>query len=320
MISQYCDTCFSLPLEQPPSVIMALKTPLPVVYLTLNLTLTLNLLQLPSHFPALRTPNTIVLPRWALWDHPERKQTILQTPISNLQPISRIFLQLRCRSSHQEFPKRKKLFTNEIATYTSITAGIHSQYFFLYDKIRQLEPGNSDAIIWKNPSVKFVFDCAKAARPSSDSLSEPAEIICSPIFRTHPHGYNFFNKFYPYGFGNATGKFASIIFTLSPGDYDNLLKWPFSKLIHIGIPDQVDEMTTRMKTIRPDLDPAYKKPTMSTKTGSARILINIFIPNSKLFSATEGFLIDGASFMKIKFSDSLVLKSHPQSSLLFPFP
>ena len=57
--------------------------------------------------------------------------------------------------------KLEKLFADEIATYTSITAGIHAQYFFLYDKIRQLEPGNSDAIIWKIPWVKFVFDSAK---------------------------------------------------------------------------------------------------------------------------------------------------------------
>ena len=43
--------------------------------------------------------------------------------------------------------KLEKLFADEITTYTSSTAGIHSQYFFLYDKIRQLEPDNSDAII-----------------------------------------------------------------------------------------------------------------------------------------------------------------------------
>ena len=70
--------------------------------------------------------------------------------------------------------KLKKLFADEIATYISITAGIHSQYFSIYDKIHQLEPGNSDVIIWKTPSVKFVFDSAKVARPSSDPLIEPA--------------------------------------------------------------------------------------------------------------------------------------------------
>jgi len=150
------------------------------------------------------------------------------------------------------FSKLEKLFTDEIAIYTSITAGIHSQYFFLYDKIRQLEPGNSDAIIWKTPSVKFVFDSAKVARPSSDPLIEPATSFSSPIFRTHPHGYNFFIEFYPYGIGPATGKCASILFTLFPGDYDNLFKWRFSKIIHIGIRDQLDPLNTSMKSIRPD--------------------------------------------------------------------
>ena len=216
--------------------------------------------------------------------------------------------------------KLEKLFANEVSTYTSITAGVHSQYFLLYDKIRQLEPGNSDVIIWKIPSVKFVFDSAKVARPSSDPLIEPATSFSSPIFRTHPHGYNFFIKLYPYGIGPATGKCASVLFALFPGDYDNLLQWPFTKTIHIGIRDQLDPMNTWTKTILPDQDPAHKKPKMSTKTGVATILINNFIPHYKLFSETEGFLIDGASFVEIKFSDPPVLKPHTQTSLLFRFP
>ena len=148
--------------------------------------------------------------------------------------------------------KLEKLFADEITTYTSITAGIRSQYFFLYDKFRQLEPGNSSAIIWKIPSVEIVFESAKKAGPLSDPLIEPATSFSSPMFRTHPHGYNFFIKFYPYGIGPATGKCASILFTLFPGDYDKLLKWPFSKLIHIGIRDQLDPRNTWMKTIQPD--------------------------------------------------------------------
>ena len=166
------------------------------------------------------------------------------------------------------FGKLEKLFTDEIVTYTSITAGIHSQYIFLYDKIRQIEPGNSDVIIWKIPSIKSVFESAKVARTSSDPLIEPATSFSSPIFRTHPHGYNFFIKFYPYGIGPATGKSASILFIFFPGDYDNLLKWPFSKLIHIGIRDQLDPINNWMKTIRPGQDPAYKKPRTSTKNWS----------------------------------------------------
>ena len=168
--------------------------------------------------------------------------------------------------------KLEKLFADEISTYTFITAGIHSQYFFLYDKIRQLEPGHPDVNIWKILSVKFVFDSAKVARPASDPLIEPATSFSGPIFRTQPRGYNFFIKLYPYDIGPATGKCASFLFTLFPGDYDNLLQWPFSMLIHIGVRNQLDPMNTWMKTIRPDQDAAYKKPTMSTKTGVATIL------------------------------------------------
>ena len=80
--------------------------------------------------------------------------------------------------------KLEKLFADEVSTSTSIAAGIHSQYFFLYDKIRQLEPGNSYVIIWKTPSVKSVFDSAKVARPSSDLLIEPATSFSTPMFKT----------------------------------------------------------------------------------------------------------------------------------------
>ena len=65
--SPYCATRFS------PIKILPLKTPLPVLYLTQ--TLTLFPLHQPSHFPALLNLHFVVLPRWAMWDHPERKQT-----------------------------------------------------------------------------------------------------------------------------------------------------------------------------------------------------------------------------------------------------
>ena len=182
-----------------------------------------------------------------------------------------------------------KIFADERATYTSITVEIHSQYFFLYDKIRQLKAGISDAIIWRLPSVKSVFDSAKVARPSSDTLIEPAKSFSSPIFRTHLHGYDFFVKFYPYGIGPATGKCASTLCTLFPSVYDNLLQRPFSKLIYIGIRDQLGLLKTWTKTSQPYQHPAYRKPTIPAKTGVSTIIINNFTPHSKHFSETESF-------------------------------
>ena len=131
--------------------------------------------------------------------------------------------------------------------------------------------------------MKFVFDSAKVARPSSDPLIEPATSFSSSIFRTHPHGYNIFVKIYPYGTGPATSKCASILFTLFRGDYDNLLQWPISKLIHICIRVQLDPLNTWTKAIRPDQDPVHKKLTKSTKTGVATILNINFTPHSRVF-------------------------------------
>ena len=166
--------------------------------------------------------------------------------------------------------------------------------------------------------MKFVFDSVKITRSSSDSFFEPGSFK-SPISRTHPHAYNFFVKFYPFGIGPATGKGASILFTLFPGDYVNILQWPFSKLIQIGVSDQVDPLNTWTKTIWPDQDAAYKKPSISTKKEVSTDIINNFIPHSKLFSETEGFLIDGASFIEIRFSDPPMIKPQNQTYLLFHF-
>ena len=81
----------------------------------------------------------------------------------------------------------------------------------------------------------------------------------------------------------------------------------------------MDPLNTWAKTIRPDQDLAYKKPTISTKTGVSTIIINNFIPHSRLFSETEGFLFEGVSYIRIKFSDPPVLNSHTQTSLLLLF-
>ena len=111
MTFPYCATCSSPRLRQSPTRILPSKTPLLVLYLilklTLTLTLTLNLLPLLFHSPALVNPNFVVLPWWELWDHPERNQTILQTPVSSPHPTHRKLLPLRCRASHQEFANWK---------------------------------------------------------------------------------------------------------------------------------------------------------------------------------------------------------------------
>ena len=49
-----------------------------------------------------------------------------------------------------------------------------------------------------------------------------------------------------------------IFFTLFAGDYDNLLHWHLSKLIHIGVRDQLDQLYTWTQSFQFDQNPAYK--------------------------------------------------------------
>ena len=85
--SLLCYLLFS-PVKQSLARILPLKTLLPVLFLTLTLILilTLTLLRLPFPLPAMVNQNFVILPRWALWDHPEQKDTFLQMPISSPHP------------------------------------------------------------------------------------------------------------------------------------------------------------------------------------------------------------------------------------------
>ena len=119
----------------------------------------------------------------------------------------------------------------------TIASIYRSQFAFLYDRIRALESGGTDTILWKLTAVKLVFNTAKSSARLDNAAKDPSTHYNSPVYRTHPYGYNFFVQFYPYGLDAATGNHASIMFPLFPGDYDGLLKWPFSKTIHLSVRD-----------------------------------------------------------------------------------
>ena len=131
-------------------------------------------------------------------------------------------------------------------------ASIHrSQFAFLYDKIRALESGETDTILWKLTAFRLVFDTAKSAARLDNAATNPSTHYNSPVYRTHPHGYNFFVQFYPYGLNAAAGNHASIMFALFPGDYDSLLTWPFPKTVHLSVRDQLDPQNKWTITFTP---------------------------------------------------------------------
>ena len=202
-------------------------------------------------------------------------------------------LETRVRQLEEEITKARE-------SRETIASIYRSQFTFLYDRIRVSESGETDTILWKLTAVKLVFDTAKSSARLDNAAKDPSTHYNSPVYRTHPYGYNFFVQFYPYGLDAAAGNHASIMFALIPGDYDGLLKWPFSKTIHLSVRDQLDPQNTWTISFAPSDRISFRRPTRDPLP----TLMNFnFFPHSKMFSKTENFLLDNTLNLEIKFTD-----------------
>ena len=202
-------------------------------------------------------------------------------------------LESRVRQLEEEITKARE-------SRETIASIYRSQFAFLYDRIRALESEGADTILWKLTSLKLVFDTAKSSARLDNAAKDPSTHYNSPVYRTHPYGYNFFVQFYPYGLDSAAGNHASIMFAIFPGDYDGLLAWPFPKTIHLSVRDQFDPQNTWTITLAPSEKISFRRP---TKEPVPTLMNFNFFPHSKMFSKTENFHLNDALYLEIKFTD-----------------
>ena len=219
-----------------------------------------------------------------------------------------------------KFNALEKQAKDDLSRQKSLLSSIQSNYSFLYNKIRQLEAGSNDTILWRIPSVRFIFDSAKSAHRQSKPIDDKNTGYWSPVFRTHPYGYNFLVRFHPYGIHATAGQFATLIFDFFPGDYDGLLRWPFPKVIHLSLRDQLDPLNGWTQTIQPTQEPPFRRPPSSPKNEAFAVAFYKCIPHSKLFSETEGYVVNDTCYIEISISDPSVQKSSIQKSPFPPFP
>ena len=214
----------------------------------------------------------------------------------------------------------EKQTTDHLSRQKSLFSSMQSNYSFLYDKIRQLEPGSNNTILWRISSVQFIFNSARSAHRQSKPINDKTTGYWSPVFRTHPYGCNFVIRFHPYGIDAIAGQFAALIFAFFPGDYDGLLRWPFSKVIHLGLRDQLDPLKTWTQTIQPTQELPFRRPTSSLKNDAFAVAFYKYIPHSKLFSETDGYIVNDTSYIEISFSDPTVQASSTNKLPFSPFP
>ena len=178
----------------------------------------------------------------------------------------------------------EKLLNEEVSRTKSLLSGLRSNYSFLYAKNRHLEAGNSNTILLRIFSVNFVYNSAKSAHRASKPIDDKSSRFWSPIFRTHPYGYNFIIRLYPYGLGTNAGQFVTILFAFFPGDYDNLLRWLFPKIIHLRLRDQLDPLNTWTQKIQPTQEHPFRRRTSSPKNEAFAIALHRLIPHFKFFN------------------------------------
>ena len=198
-----------------------------------------------------KTPTSSALPSSPI---PRQVSSSPQTPRSAVTP-----------DLLSKFDALEEQTKGDLSRQKSLLSSMQSNYSFLYDKIRQLEAGSNNTILWRISSVRFIFDSAKSAHRQSKPIDDKASGYWSPVFRTHLYDYNFIIRFHPYGIDATAGQFASLIFAFFPGDYDGLLRWPFPKAIHLSLRDQLDRLNAWTQTIQPTQESPFRRQTSSLK-------------------------------------------------------
>ena len=149
-------------------------------------------------------------------------------------------------------------------------------------------------------SLGFGNSSQTTGRSLDDAATNPSTHYNSPVYGTHPYGYNFFVEFYPYGLDSAAGNHASILFALFPGDYDGLLTRPFPKKVHLSVRDQLDPQNTWTIAFAPSEKISFRR---HSREPLPTLMNFNFLQHSKMFSETENFLLNNTLYLEIKFTD-----------------
>ena len=119
------------------------------------------------------------------------------------------------KSSMVKLKGLEKRLSTETCRYHSRLSSLQRQWSTMGDQTCQFEHSNSTFILWKVTSIQLVFESAQSWYLKPGRGNAPTTRLRSPIFRSHPYGYNFYLNFYPYGFATAIGTWASISLSIS---------------------------------------------------------------------------------------------------------
>nr|XP_032644603.1 TNF receptor-associated factor 4 [Chelonoidis abingdonii] len=116
----------------------------------------------------------------------------------------------------------------------------------LRQDVEELSVSSDGVLIWK---------IADYARKLQDSKVRSNYEFFSPPFYTHRYGYKLQVSVFLNGNGSGEGSHLSVYIRVLPGQYDNLLEWPFSYRVTFSLLDQSDPSLSKPQHITEAFNP-----------------------------------------------------------------
>jgi TNF receptor-associated factor 4 len=176
----------------------------------------------------------------------------------------------------------------------------------LRSQMEAMTRSTDGTLLWRIPNFStFLQD----ARLSPNTNAE----ICSVPFYTNKYGYKLIASVFPNGDGvGAEGKFLSLYVKILPGDYDNLLEWPFTYPIKFTLIDQAIDGEKRQNIEeRFDPDPNWKTFQKPLKENTANDCLGYGYPkyvSHEVLLKKRSYLTEDCIFVKIEVDNSGMIK------------
>ena len=145
-------------------------------------------------------------------------------------------------------------------------------------------------LIWK------INDITK--RLNQAIIGSVTALHSAPAF-TNIYGYKFCGRLYLNGDGVGRGTHISVFFVVMKSEYDNLLAWPFQKVIMMRIINQIDRNRDVIKSFETDRNSSsFMRPKKDMNIASG---CPLFISKDRFLN--DGFIKDDTVFIDLSVSD-----------------
>lgn len=120
----------------------------------------------------------------------------------------------------------------------------------LVSQLQTVTQVTDGTFVWKISDYKAKF---------IEAMYKSNKELVSPPFYTSRHGYKAALSVFLNGNGEGEGKYLSLYIKLLPGEYDNILEWPFLLPVSFTIYDQCRDVEMRQNIAESFMpDPSWK--------------------------------------------------------------